>query len=217
LGRFLSTDPVEPNTQTGMNFNRYAYADNNPYSKHDPNGRWVCSGSDEDCGAFEQGLDIVKDAASSSRLSGDEQSALEAVDDFYGEKGDDSVHVALSSQPGFSGGTENVRTDGGEDVSINLQPGLAQNIVAAHIAHEGQHGVDDQIRSREIQSRGERMATEINAYTTQAIFQKAINFVAPGIEGWTPVRGLDTKAIEEQARTSLNIACGSSNTGSCGE
>lgn len=142
---------------------------------------------------------------------------MEAVDGFYGEKGDDSVHVSLSSQPGFSGGTENVRPGGGEDVSINLQPGLAQNTFAAHIAHEGQHGVDDQIRGRDIQSRGERMATETNAYTTQAIFQKAINYVAPGIEGWTPVRGLDRKVVEEQAQTSVNIACGSSNTGSCGE
>jgi RHS repeat-associated protein len=39
LGRFLSTDPVDPDPQTGKNFNRYAYAENNPYSKYDPNGR----------------------------------------------------------------------------------------------------------------------------------------------------------------------------------
>jgi RHS repeat-associated protein len=39
LGRFLSTDPVDPDPQTGTNFNRYAYAENNPYSKYDPSGR----------------------------------------------------------------------------------------------------------------------------------------------------------------------------------
>ncbi len=39
LGRFLSTDPVDPDPMSGMNFNRYAYADGNPYSKYDPNGR----------------------------------------------------------------------------------------------------------------------------------------------------------------------------------
>ncbi len=44
LGRFLSTDPVDPDPQTGMNFNRYAYADANPYSKYDPSGR--CASSD---------------------------------------------------------------------------------------------------------------------------------------------------------------------------
>ncbi len=54
LGRFLSTDPVDPDPQTGMNFNRYAYADGNPYSKYDPKRtlrhercskcRWRCNG-----------------------------------------------------------------------------------------------------------------------------------------------------------------------------
>jgi RHS repeat-associated protein len=44
LGRFLSTDPVDPDPQSGVNFNRYAYADDNPYSKYDPSGR--CATSD---------------------------------------------------------------------------------------------------------------------------------------------------------------------------
>jgi RHS repeat-associated protein len=39
LGRFLSTDPVDPDPQSGGNFNRYAYAADNPYSKYDPSGR----------------------------------------------------------------------------------------------------------------------------------------------------------------------------------
>jgi RHS repeat-associated protein len=44
LGRFLSTDPVDPDPQSGGNFNRYAYADGNPYNKYDPSGR--CATSD---------------------------------------------------------------------------------------------------------------------------------------------------------------------------
>ncbi|HEX5122959.1 MAG TPA: RHS repeat-associated core domain-containing protein, partial [Rhodanobacteraceae bacterium] len=43
LGRFLSTDTVDPDPQSGANFNRYAYAENNPYSKYDPNGRCAIS------------------------------------------------------------------------------------------------------------------------------------------------------------------------------
>lgn len=39
LGRFLSTDPVDPDPQTESNFNRYEYADDNPYGKYDPIGR----------------------------------------------------------------------------------------------------------------------------------------------------------------------------------
>ena len=39
IGRFLSVDPVASNTITGTNFNRYWYADNNPYRFVDPDGR----------------------------------------------------------------------------------------------------------------------------------------------------------------------------------
>jgi RHS repeat-associated protein len=39
IGRFLSVDPVTANPNTGANFNRYAYANNNPYKFTDPDGR----------------------------------------------------------------------------------------------------------------------------------------------------------------------------------
>jgi len=39
IGRFLSVDPVSSNPSTGGNFNRYWYANNNPYTFVDPDGR----------------------------------------------------------------------------------------------------------------------------------------------------------------------------------
>ena len=39
IGRFLSTDPVTANSVTGANFNRFWYANNNPYRFTDPDGR----------------------------------------------------------------------------------------------------------------------------------------------------------------------------------
>jgi uncharacterized protein RhaS with RHS repeats len=39
IGRFLSVDPVTANGNTGKNFNRYWYADNNPFKFTDPDGR----------------------------------------------------------------------------------------------------------------------------------------------------------------------------------
>ncbi len=39
IGRFLSVDPVVANSKTGANFNRYWYANNNPYRYTDPDGR----------------------------------------------------------------------------------------------------------------------------------------------------------------------------------
>ncbi|UHQ19117.1 hypothetical protein LVB87_13125 [Lysobacter sp. KIS68-7] len=37
--RFLSVDPVKADASTGGHFNRYAYANNNPYKYVDPDGR----------------------------------------------------------------------------------------------------------------------------------------------------------------------------------
>ena len=39
VGKFLSIDPVAANPGTGGNFNRYWYANNNPYKFTDPDGR----------------------------------------------------------------------------------------------------------------------------------------------------------------------------------
>ncbi|WP_164885180.1 RHS repeat domain-containing protein [Rubrivivax rivuli] len=46
-GRFLSVDPVTTNSSTGSSFNRYNYAENNPYKFVDPDGRASCA--DKDC------------------------------------------------------------------------------------------------------------------------------------------------------------------------
>ena len=45
VGRFLSVDPVTANSSTGANFNRYWYANNNPYKFIDPDGRLGCTGT----------------------------------------------------------------------------------------------------------------------------------------------------------------------------
>ena len=47
IGRFLSVDPVITDSATGSNFNRYWYADNNPYTFQDPDGRATCA--DKNC------------------------------------------------------------------------------------------------------------------------------------------------------------------------
>ncbi|MEH6421051.1 RHS repeat domain-containing protein [Pseudomonas sp. CGJS7] len=41
IGRFLSVDPVTADSGSGTNFNRYWYANNNPYTFTDPDGREV--------------------------------------------------------------------------------------------------------------------------------------------------------------------------------
>lgn len=45
--RFLSPDPVPTFPNDGTNFNRYWYANDNPYKFTDPDGRYVTFGGDE--------------------------------------------------------------------------------------------------------------------------------------------------------------------------
>lgn len=49
MGRFLSPDPVATDTTNGALFNRYYYANNNPYTHRDPDGRQICSGGFSSC------------------------------------------------------------------------------------------------------------------------------------------------------------------------
>ncbi|WP_189644710.1 RHS repeat-associated core domain-containing protein [Luteimonas gilva] len=54
IGRFLSMDPVTADANTGGNFNRYWYANNNPYRFIDPDGR------DPQAMAYWQAWDKIK-------------------------------------------------------------------------------------------------------------------------------------------------------------
>ena len=75
LGRFMSADPMEADTQNAWNFNRYNYAANNPYRNKDPDGRACDSLSGGGCGmsttgestadeeSAREGREILGDAA----------------------------------------------------------------------------------------------------------------------------------------------------------
>ncbi|QTJ31047.1 hypothetical protein [Xanthomonas citri] len=47
--RFVSVDPVQANANTGQNFNRYYYVNNNPYRFTDPDGRCPADSTRRTC------------------------------------------------------------------------------------------------------------------------------------------------------------------------
>jgi hypothetical protein len=210
---FLSTDPVPPGYNNGTNFNRYSYANNNPYRFVDPDGRYVCESNAENCTYFDRGMTMAQAAAASPYLDASERAALHAVRTFFGDKGDPSVRISFKSNDLVQG---TARLDADLRASISLIAGKDLWETVRDAFHEGSHGLDDRIRGRAIESRAERKATEVQAYLIQAIFQKATNRASNSNDGWTPAGGFRMDKIEVQAEGSVRAACLGETSGSCG-
>ena len=215
--RFISPDPDPARAD---NFNRYAYANNNPYTFVDPDGRWACQGSTLDCSRFEDGLARVSDAANSERLTQNERDVMQRIVALYGSRGDATVSVSFS-ELGGSGGNAAMRKDGSIAVTIDLSSttrtteSRSMNALAKIISHEGDHGVSDRQRGRSVANLTEREEHEKSGYRAQAYFQKAANFMDNFNNAWSPWGGIDERVIDAQAKMSVIESCQGSTEGSC--
>jgi RHS repeat-associated protein len=209
-GRFLAVDPVAASEGS---FNRYWYANNNPYKNIDPDGKWVCASAGK-CGKFEQWLGMIKDASVSKKLSTEERRALSSVVKFFGENGETGVRIEMTNRGGSIRGSASLWGDG--TININVEEKGEDRDRARHLAHEGSHGLDLRIKGRGPNSIEERMDTELNAYTTQAYFQKAVEYSGGIYDVWTLGDGVSQANIEKYARTSVIMACAGNTGGSCG-
>ncbi|ALN65466.1 putative exported protein [Lysobacter antibioticus] len=222
VGRFLSVDPVAANSKTGGNFNRYWYANNNPYRFIDPDGRYVCSGSKSHCTSLEKALERIASAASNPRLTSSERSVMARIAGFYGKPGEDNkVSVSFGALKG-PGGTAAFRADGGAHITLDIMQATKKtendtlNVLGRAAAHEGEHGANDRARGRPVATRAERKQEEVAGYSAQAYFQKSANFSESSSDGWIFWKGMISKEnIERQAEGSVNTSCVSSREGSC--
>lgn len=224
IGRFLSVDPVTANSGTGGNFNRYWYANNNPYKFFDPDGRYVCSGSKTECANFDKAVARAKDAAGSSKLSAEQRRTLNAAVDFYGEKGDERVQVSFGD---LKGDFARIDTDsqGKGSVTFDLRaihaksPGESGlvNGLAMRALHEGDHGVRI-ISSGFPGSRLGRIDLERGGYRAEAFYQKATGFLQNGNNLWAPWNpndGINNHAIDARSEMSVMSSCAGSTHWSC--
>ena len=100
VGRFLSVDPVGTNPATGANFNRYWYANNNPYKFFDPDGRDSYLVSRKLQGLLGSGGNHNFIVHHADKL-GDPNATIRS----FGDRGDDTLGEVTSDTEGFSGGT----------------------------------------------------------------------------------------------------------------
>ncbi|WP_288128232.1 RHS repeat-associated core domain-containing protein, partial [Thiomonas sp.] len=90
IGRFLSTDPVAADANTGANFNRYWYANNNPYRYSDPFGLYACSSkvNSGDCAQIDALVNKINQSLKGLNKNSNDFKSLSAVSKFLGTKND---------------------------------------------------------------------------------------------------------------------------------
>ena len=97
VGRMLSMDPMDVDPGTGANFNRYAYANDNPYRFTDPDGRE--SGAGYATGEYTTGVNQPELDTENSAVAGFTADALNTLDNALAPLGPDGgaeFHAAIA-------------------------------------------------------------------------------------------------------------------------
>ena len=190
-GRFLSIDPNGPAPGVVEYFNRYSYVGDNPISRVDPFGEYFCK-SDGGCENFKKAYKKLKDAARSYARKSTQGKAFDAVIAYYGDE--DSTNssgqtVNIKEEETSTGDPGEIGHNwltGADTITFNVNyinslGGDSALELAASIAHEGEHGVDDAIRRKagKKQSPDTVLATERSAYRLQSYVYQAFNYNSP--------------------------------------
>jgi RHS repeat-associated protein len=218
LGRFLSVDPVIDVKVAMANpqaWNRYSYVRNNPLRFTDPTGKYLCSGTTQQCQAFEAALQNVRDAA--AKLTASHKpgaTALTSVANLYGKLNkDNGVNVVITNLKGKAEGTKTV----GGITTIRMDAGYLNRTstsgnnyermkLTETVAHAGDHGVTDQ-RNGDVATREEEKYSELSAYRTEGYVSQA--FGVDNSHGlWTVRGGWNAEAISYWAEVSTRIWAG---------
>lgn len=229
-GRWLTPDPAgmsAADLSNPQSWNAYAYALNNPTTRTDPSGLYVCNGSQEECRTIYDALNIVRRAESELKAEPQEKENLQGVLKFYGKEG---VKNGVTVTFGNLGGKEeaNTVTRSGflglhkqttitfDLTQIQKTFGAATPDEAAGItAHEGQHGVDQRAFGNP-QNRAEEHATELRAFGAQSSVAEGLGATEGRYNLWnagwhsppTPAEELlREQAVQSNAQRATDLWC----------
>ena len=145
-GRFLSTDPVLTDAKTGSAFNRYIYANDNPFKYIDPDGREVkVVGTDDFVKTTKADLAKIDSGKNGSKLMKD-ANAKNADITIKESTTENSTNRAATSNKIPSDAVVSYnpsKTTGGKDINGSTERpafvGLAHELGHAVAATKGQH------------------------------------------------------------------------------
>lgn len=168
VGRFLSVDPVTAYENPTGAFNRYWYANNNPYKFTDPDGRHSCEASL--CNSVSAGITAMKKSRDTYSRSSSEYKQINAVVRSIGTKDDGQ---GPNYKSGSLEGETAARTDQKGTVTIDMSKVDSSTDMARNMGHEGQHDIDSAVNGAATTEEAVR-ATEEKAYTTEAIIANGL-------------------------------------------
>ena len=168
-------DPVTANPKNGSNFNRYWYANNNPYRFTDPDGRYTCGGGKEFCAKVDGYVDALKQSRESLRSSPSTRSEFRLVQralkeiGVKGKGGPNYVSGTIDGRP--SAHTDQKGTTTIDTAKLDAFGSTATHVGAQAIAHEARHDID--VRTGGVKKTEPAVReTERNAYDTSRAVDK---------------------------------------------
>lgn len=131
--RFVSTDPVKADQKTGANFNRYHYANNNPYRYTDPDGREIRAANPADYRKIENMINSLAVGVYRFDKGGSLTQAQSAGDSsrfssYYSER----LNQAIASDKTINIQAGNTYTNPFTNKTMNVEGGLTQSLGTDH-------------------------------------------------------------------------------------
>ncbi len=193
IGRFLSVDPVTANGNTGGNFNRYWYANNNPYRFTDPDGRYTCGASDAQCALVDRWVQKLQQSRRGLKPNSKGYKAVDRVINQIGKKGD-SEHGPRYVAARLEGLTV-AATDQNGTTSIDFGKMTSDQEGAKAVGHEADH--DRYVNEHgPVSDRAGFTQTETEAYQVTAA-------VAQGFGEYLPSADIK-QGIEDSVNRDMN-------------
>jgi RHS repeat-associated protein len=217
-GRFLSVDPVGVDPTNAGNFNRYEYANDNPYRYTDPDGRFEC-GNKQSCEVGTAISNGLKQAQAHYKVGSQAYTKLGNEIKFLGTANDGNkltVTAVSDKNSTYIGMGAWDKKTGTGTLTVNLanvtNPAFTKlqntaNFVATG-AHEIKHAMDDRNSATPTHNNvANEFWHEVRGVRAETPVWEGYGVEDPMWHTWSPDGGLDMRNVYKEAKASTDAYC----------